>query len=316
MVRYLAGRVMQAVAVVLVVTIVVFALLQALPGGAARAILGPRATPSAIAAFNQANYYNRPLPIQYLHWLAELATGNLGFSYKYYQPVASLIATDLPKSLLITVPAVIIALLVAIPMGMYQAAHRDKSGDYILTTASFVLYSMPAFWLGLVLILYLAVDRRVFPAEAPQGATVGQIIQQPQGLVLPILTLSLITLALFSRYMRSSVLDNLHLDYVRTARATGASRARTLIVHVTRNALIPVTTLVGLSLPTIIAGAVVTETVFNYPGMGLLFFRGAQDHDYPVILGVTVVVAVGTVIGSLAADLAYAVLDPRVRYVP
>ncbi len=314
MVSYVLGRIGQALVVLIVVTAIVFALIHALPGGPARAILGPRATPAAIKAFDIANGYNRTLPVQYVRWVGQLLHGNLGFSVEYNQSVTSLIATDLPKSLLITLPALIIALTIALPIGMYQGARRNRPADYLFTTVSFVLYSMPAFWLGLLLILYLAVDHTIFPAEAPQAATALGVLHDPLGLVLPITTLALITFAVFARYMRSSVIENLHQDYVRTARAAGSRPTRILWRQVARNALLPITTLVGVSLPYLIAGAVVTETLFNYPGMGLLFFRGAEDHDYPVILGVTLVTALITVLGSLAADVTYAVLDPRIRY--
>jgi peptide/nickel transport system permease protein len=173
---------------------------------------------------------------------------------------------------------------------------------------------MPSFLLGLLLILIFAIKYPIFPAEAPQGTTVGSIFANFNAMILPIATLTLITIALFSRYARSAVLDNLTEDYVRTAKAKGASQRRILFRHVLRNSLIPVATLLGLSLPAIFSGALIVEEVFNYPGMGLLFFEQAQKQDYPVLLGVIVVVAVATVIGSLLADIAYAALDPRVRY--
>jgi peptide/nickel transport system permease protein len=178
---------------------------------------------------------------------------------------------------------------------------------------SFTFYSMPTFWLGLMLIMLLAVKAHVFPPVAPQGSA-GQILAHPLGLVLPVATLAFGSIASFSRYLRSSLLDNLTEDYVRTARAKGCSRRGVLYRHVFRNALAPIITLVGLSLPGILSGALITETVFNYPGMGLLFWNSALSQDYPVLLGVTIVVALGTVAGSLLADLLYAVADPRVRY--
>jgi peptide/nickel transport system permease protein len=174
---------------------------------------------------------------------------------------------------------------------------------------------MPPFWLALILIIWFASPPlNLLPPEAPQGAVTtyldpGQLL----ALVLPVAALALVTVALFSRYMRSSVLDNLVQDYVRTARAKGVSTAGVLYGHVLRNALIPIVTLLGLSLPAIFSGALITEAIFNYPGMGLLFWNSAQTRDYPVLLGVTVVVAVATVVGNLLADIAYAVVDPRVR---
>jgi peptide/nickel transport system permease protein len=173
---------------------------------------------------------------------------------------------------------------------------------------------MPLFWLGTLLILVFAVNSHLLPPEGPQGTTVGTLITQPRALILPVATLAIVTIALWSRYMRSSAVDNLVQDYIRTARAKGASEARVLFGHLLRNAFLPIITLVGLSLPAVLSGEVITESVFNYPGMGLLFWNAAISHDYPVLMGVTVVVGAATVIGSLLADLLYAVVDPRVRY--
>ena len=164
-----------------------------------------------------------------------------------------------------------------------------------------------------MLIMLFAVKVHVFPPVAPQGTAI-QVLAHPLGLVLPVATLAFTSIAAFSRYLRSSLLDNLAEEYVRTARAKGAPRRVVLYRHVLRNALAPLITLIGLSLPGILSGALITETVFNYPGMGLLFWNSAQSQDYPVLLGVTIVIALGTVIGSLLADLLYAVADPRVRY--
>jgi peptide/nickel transport system permease protein len=310
--RYLAERFLHAVAVLLLVSLAVFGLLKALPGGAARAILGPRASAAAIAAFNRANGFNHPVIVQYLDWLWRLLHGNLGYSYHYNEAVTTLIGQLLPKSLLLIGLATLLALIVAIPIGSLQASRHNKLSDHLATGIELAFYSMPTFWLGIVLVLYLAVDVHIFPAEAPQG-TIGQVITDPQGLVLPVLTLALITVGLFSRYMRSSSLATLVEDFIRTARAKGMTERHLFMKHVVRNSLAPVATLVGLSLPALVGGAVVTETVFNYPGMGLAFWTAAQNRDYSILLGFTFMTGVATVIGSLIADLAYAWLDPRVR---
>ncbi|MGH3673279.1 MAG: ABC transporter permease [Pseudonocardiaceae bacterium] len=295
-------------------TVIVFILLHLLPGGPARAQLGPRATPVAIANFNHQMGYDRPAPIQYWYWLTQLVTGNLGFSAKFNQSVASLIGERLPKTLVLTILSTLVALVVAIPLGMSQAVRRNQAADYAITFWAFVFYATPPFFLGVVLIVVFSVYLPILPAEAPQSSSLGVILSQPGGLILPVMTLALLTIAQFSRYMRSSVIENLAEDYVRTARAKGASELVVLIRHVLRNSLIPVVTLLGLSLPAIFSGALITEAVFNFPGMGQLFWTAAQTQDYPIMLGVTVLVGVATVIGSLLADLAYAVLDPRVRY--
>jgi peptide/nickel transport system permease protein len=313
MVRYLLRRTGQAIVVIFVVTVVVFMLLRLLPGGPALAILGRRATPTAIAEFNRLNGLDRPLPVQYLVYVEHLLQGNLGYSYKLDQSVTSLLGQTLPKTILLVGASTLIAVLLAVPLGVWQAIRRNRPSDYALTGAAFVFYAMPSFWLGLVLIDVLAIRLRWLPPEAPQGGF-GAVISHPAGLVLPVATLALVTVASFSRYMRSSMLEQLSLNYVRTARARGVPEGRVVLRHTLRNALVPIVTLLGLSLPWILGGAVVTESLFNYPGTGLLFWNAAQNQDYPVLLGVTLVAAIGTVVGSLLADVMYAVLDPRVRY--
>jgi peptide/nickel transport system permease protein len=310
-------RLLQAVAVVLLVTVITFILLRLIPGNPAIAIMGPSAyrNPAAIAQFDRVYGFNRPWYSQYWLWLDHLLHGNLGYSWNLNQSVASLLSTHLPKTVFLVAISIILALLIAIPIGVLQAVRRNKIVDHFFNGFSTIFYAMPAFLLGILLILVFAIKFPIFPPEGPQGESLGVLFSNFNALILPIVTLTLITIALFSRYMRSSVLDNLTEDYVRTAKAKGASERRVLIKHVLRNSLIPIATLLGLLLPALFAGALITESVFNYPGMGYLFYQQALKQDYPTLLGITVVVAVATVVGSLLADIAYAVLDPRVRYV-
>jgi peptide/nickel transport system permease protein len=314
---FLLRRVLQSVIVILIVTVITFALLRAIPGNPAIAILGPNSfrNPGAIRQFDQQYGFDLPWYSQYWLWLRHLLAGNLGFSWKLNQSVASLLGGHLPKTIFLVGISTVLALVLAIPIGVIQAVRRNRFVDHFFNGFSTIFYAMPAFLLGILLILVFAIKIPIFPPEGPQGEGLGSVITNFNALVLPIISLTLITLALFSRYMRSSVLDNLTEDYVRTAKAKGASERRVLIRHVLRNSLIPIATLLGLSLPGIIAGALITESVFNYPGMGYLFYQAALNSDYPILLGITIVVAVATVVGSLLADIAYAVLDPRVRYV-
>jgi peptide/nickel transport system permease protein len=315
MLGYIIRRVLQAILITIGVTLIVFILLHVIPGGGvARAILGPRANPAQIAAFNHANGLDQPLPLQYLTYLWQLAHGYFGFSYKLNQNVSSIIVQYLPKTLLLLCFSYAVAIVVAIPLGIYQAVRRNKFDDYVLTGASFIFYSMPTFWLGIILILIFSGALHVLPSEGPQGAFVTDDFGQLSSLILPVATLSLVTIASFSRYMRSSTLENMVQDYVRTARAKGASNSRVLFVHVLRNAIIPILTLIGLSLGYVFSGALITESLFNYPGMGYIFWNAALTQDYPIILGVIVVTGFATVLGSLMADIMYAIADPRVRY--
>jgi len=311
---YIVRRLFQSVVVVIGVTIIVFVLIHFLPGGTARATLGARATKAEIHAFMVANGYNHPIPVQYLLYLKRLLSGNLGFSYHYNESVVSLLTTNVPKTAVLVGLAYAASLVVSIPLGIYQAVKRNSVGDYAVTAFAFVGYAMPTFWAGMLLILGFSIYWPVLPSEAPQGATVGAILSQPSGLVLPVATLAIVNFAMFSRFMRSSAIENLVQDYIRTARAKGLKWWWVLYRHLLPNSLGPIISLIGLSLPVVLSGAVVAEAVFNFPGMGLLFWNAALKQDYPLMMGFTVVVSVATVLGSLFADICYAIIDPRVRF--
>jgi peptide/nickel transport system permease protein len=311
---FLIRRSLQALVVLFLVTVFTLALVHLFPGGPIRALLGPRASAQQVAYFNNLYGFNQPFYVQYLKWVNQLLHGNLGYSLKLNQSVASLIAQDLPKTIVLVLLGTIVSLVFGIPLGLYQAVKRYTAGDYILTGISFLGYATPTFFVGLLLVEWFAIDIHLFPPFAPQGSTVGQILSQPKALVLPVAAYAFVLYALWSRYMRSSVMDNLVQDYVRTARAKGASERRVLWGHVFRNSLMSIITLLGLSLPTLVAGAIFIEVVFNYPGMGLAFYNAALNVDYQVLLGFTLIATLATIVGNLLADISYAVLDPRVRY--
>jgi peptide/nickel transport system permease protein len=311
---YLVRRTVQAIIVVFGVVLLTFLLTKVIPGGYAKAALGSRSTPSAIAQFNHEHGYDRSIVYQFWDYLKGIFHGDLGYSYQLNQTVVSAIKDTLPKTVVLVGLSTIFALIVAVPLGILQVIRRNKPIDYALTGLSFVGYAMPAFLLGTLLILWFSIDLGWFEFEAPQSNTVWGVLSDPRGWILPVITLSAITIAGFSRYMRSSMMETMTEDYIRTARAKGASPSRVMFRHALRNALIPIITLLGLTLPAIIGGAVITETVFNYKGMGLLTTNAATRNDVPVLIGTTLIAAIATVVGNLIADLLYAVADPRVRY--
>lgn len=311
---FIVRRVGQSVATLIGITVLVFLMQRLLPGGPARAIMGPRATPLAIRAFDQAHGLDRSVVVQYWDFVVGLVHGQLGSSYKLNEGVDSLLAQTVPQSALLLGVSLFLSVVIAIPIGIAQAVKRDHLFDHTTTAVSFTLYSMPSFWLGLLLIQTFAESLRWLPPEAPQGVTISSILAQPAGLILPIVTLVLIMVAYFSRYMRSSALSTLQEDYIRTARAIGSPEYAVLLRHLLRNSLCAVITLVGLSLPFLLTAGVVVEQVFNYPGVGLLFFNAATMADYPVELGIIVVIAIVTVLGNFMVDIAYALMDPRIRY--
>ncbi|HEX6930994.1 MAG TPA: ABC transporter permease [Streptosporangiaceae bacterium] len=314
MIGYLIRRIAQAILVLFIVTVVTLALVHLFPGGPIRAILGPRATVAQVAYYNRLYGFDQPFYLQYVKWVGQIFQGNFGFSVKLNQSVASLIGQDLPKTIVLVALGTIVSLLFGIPLGMYQAVKRYTFGDYALTGVSFLGYATPTFFVGLLLVEWFAVDTHIFPPFAPQSSSWLGVLSQPRALVLPVAAYAFVLYALWSRYMRSSVMDNLVQDYVRTARAKGAGERRILWGHIFRNSLISIVTLLGLSLPTLVAGAIFIEVVFNYPGMGLAFYNAALNVDYQVLLGFTVLATIATILGNLLADIGYAILDPRVRY--
>jgi peptide/nickel transport system permease protein len=314
MISYIIRRLGQAVIVILGVTLLVFVLRHLLPGSIARAILGTHATPQAIAQFNKVNGLDKPLPLQYVSYLVQLIHGNLGYSFKQNMTVDAIVKNELPNDVLLVGVSLVLALVIAVPVGLLQAVKRNTITDYTATGISFILYSMPSYLLGLLLVAFFAVDLKLLPAAAPDASTIGGVLASPSALVLPIATLTLVTCALFSRYMRSSAIEGLAQDYIRTAKAKGVGTGGILFKHLLRNSLIPVITLVGVSIPGILTFGLIIEQLFNYPGVGLSYYNAAVNGDYPVVYGITVLVALVTVLGNLFADVAYAVLDPRVRY--
>jgi peptide/nickel transport system permease protein len=310
---YVVRRLGQSLLVVLGVTLLTFVLLHLLPGTLARSIIGPRATPQQIATFDRQYGLKHPVWVQYWTYLWNLMHGQLGYSFHLNRSVTSLLASELPRDVFLGGVSLVLALLIAIPVGVTQAVKRNQLVDYVGTSVGFVLYSMPAYALGIILIQIFAVSFHVFPAEAPQSASTLGLFTDLSAWVLPVATLTLGIYAYFTRFMRSSAIETLAQDYIRTAQAKGMPEHRVLVHHVLRNSLTSVVTLVGTSVPFVITGTLIVEQVFNFPGAGLEYYNAALSNDYPVMLGITLVVALATVLGNLLADIGYVLLDPRIR---
>ena len=312
MTRYLVRRYLQAVLVMLIVSVMVFVILHALPGGLVRAQLGPRASTYSVDQLERTEGLLKPLPVQDVIWLVHLLQGNFGFSYKLNQPVAGLLVHYLPRTLLLVGISSVLTVAIGVPMGLWQGYRRNKPDDHALSASMLILYAMPDFLLGVVLIILLSLDLPVFPSTATAFGT--GLTTDISVLVLPIAALTLGNVSYYSRYMRSSVIDSMLEDYVRTARAKGNSDRQVLLGHVLRNSLSSTITNIGLTLPYVFSGALIIEELFNFPGIGLLFWDASQSRDYPVLLGVVLVVTASVVVGSLVADIGYVAIDPRVRY--
>jgi peptide/nickel transport system permease protein len=312
---YLVRRIGQSVAVIIGVMVLTFILVHLEPGSTARAVLGLKATPARVAIFNDTYGLNRPLPVQFWLYCTHVLHGNFGVSYAAGQPVSTLIAQRLPRDAVLIGISTLLALIIGIPVGLYQAIHHGTVRDDIVAGTWFTLYSAPDFMEALLLIAVFSVHFHVLQPSFTGGITsVGGLFADPNALILPVAVLSINSVAGFSQYMRSSAIEELGQEYIRTARAKGMAERLILTRHLLRNAVLPIITILGLSLPNIVAGAVIAEAIFNFPGMGLLFWQSALAHDFPVMLGATLIIGVATVAGNLAADIAYGVLDPRIRH--
>lgn len=313
MIGYLLRRIATSIVVVIGVSIAIFVMLHIIYPSPARDILGLRATQAAVDAFNKQHGYDDPLVVQYWHYVYQLLHGNLGFSYVNNQTVVALFQERVARSAYLSGAALVLALVVAIPLGIFQALKRNSIGDNIATGFAFMAYSMPSFFLGLILIQVFALSWPVLGFEASQSTGFWTVVTDFHDMTLPIVTLALVTLASFSRYMRSSSMDVLAQDYIKVARAKGLPERLVLTRHLVRNACLPMVTLIGLSLPLLLAGNLITEFLFNYPGLGLLFFNSLQKADYSVLLAYTLIGALFVVVGNFIADLALTVADPRIR---
>jgi len=311
---YIVRRVIIAIIVTIGIAVVSFLMLHYLSPSPVYSVLGAKTTPQAAAAWNQSHGFDRSEPAQLLTYLGQLVQLHFGYSYKLGQSVSALFKENAGRSAYLTLAALLLSLVVAIPLGILQAVRRNSVLDYSVTAWNFILYSMPSFFLGLILIQLFALDLNVFPPVVSDNITTAwQAFTHPLQLTLPIVTLAAINVASFSRYMRSSALDNLAQDYIRLARAKGLSQRAVLFKHLLRNACLPMITLVGLSVPTLLAGNLLIEYLFNYPGLGLLFYQALGNQDYNILLAYTVLGGILTVLGNLLADVAITVADPRVR---
>jgi peptide/nickel transport system permease protein len=313
-IAFLVRRVLQAAVALVLISMLVFGFLWLLPGGPQQAILAAAGSGAPLGALRHDYGIGSPVVVEYLHWLGQVVHGNLGYSYVENASVGSLLATSLPRTLALTLTATAIGMAVAIPAGLTQAVRRDTAGDRLARALSYIGYGMPSFFLGAILILIFAVRLRWLGAEGPQSSGIVGVLTDWRDMTLPVITLAVVTVATFSRYVRTAAVDSLGHDYVRTARAGGSGPRGVLRRHVLRNSLIPVISLAGMSIPRILAGALVVESLFNIQGMGWRLWQAAQQRDFPVLIGFILVIGAGAVVGSLLADACYMIADPRVRH--
>jgi peptide/nickel transport system permease protein len=314
MLHYLLNRLGQSLILLLLVSMIGFAVLNLAPGGPlSQFALTPGMTREAMDRIAHQMGLDRPLPIQYLDWIWRLLQGDWGKSYRDQQPVLQIIGSHLFATLLLMGTSMVISISLGTWIGIRSATKRHSLFDYTTSVAAMVALSIPTFWFGMVAIYVFALKLKWLPAGSMYTIGNASISDYAIHLIMPSLVLALVDIAVWSRYMRSSTLDVINQDFIRTARAKGLTERTVLMKHVVRNAMIPMITLAGLQLPTILGGALVTETVFTWPGMGRLFLDSLGYHDYPVVMGLLMFSAILVLAGSLVADIVVTIADPRVR---
>src|SRR5262252_9606103 len=319
--KYLLRRLLAAIPVVLGVTILTFLVMHATAGNYVPGLdLNPSLKPADIERIRANLGLDRPLWLQYVTWLGGMLHGDFGRSLLDGSPVMSHTLERLPNTLELTVTAILLGVLISIPLGVTGALRRGSKIDNFFTVVSTAGFAIPQFWLGLILILFFSVQLHAWGLPwLPSGGAFsayngGDPLDRLLHLVMPATVLSFFYLSVWSRFVRSSMVEVLSLDYVRTARAKGMPERRVVYQHALRNAVIPLVTLVGLELPALVSGGLVVEVVFGWPGIGRLLYERALQLDYTTVMGITTFAALLVVIGNLLADVLYAVLDPRVRY--
>jgi len=314
--RYIVRRVIQMIPLFIGISIIIFIVIQAAPGGPEMTLLatGRFVSPEILDAYRTRLGLDQPIPIQYFRWLGAALSGDLGYSYKSAQPVFAVIMERLPATIELMLAAYLLAAVIALPLGIYSAIHKYSLLDYTGTGLSFLGIAMPVFWFGLMLQLIFSVQLGWLPSSGRETVGDTGFVDQVKHLIMPATVLSLLYIAGWSRYMRTSFLGVLNSDYVRTARSKGLPERRVMLVHGLKNAAIPVVTIIALDVAGLFSGAVITETIFAWPGIGRLFIQAMYDRDYPLLMGIIMMGSIMVVVFNLVADIANATLDPRVSY--
>ena len=314
--RFVLRRLLQALPLLVAISAVSFTILKLTPGGPLAAYEGnPLFTDEDRARLEHAFGLDQPIPLQYLSWLGQFVRGDWGYSFASHQPVLSLIGERLPNTIYLMGTVFVTVLLLAIPIGVVAAVKQYSWFDHLVTGSTFAFLSTPTFWLGLLLIILFGLQLRLLPIGGID--TPGQpfnIFDRLRHLVLPVATIALVQLGSHVRYLRASMLETITQDYMRTARSKGLGERVVVLRHALKNAAIPLVTVLALDVPELFAGALVTEQIFGWPGMGRLFWDAATRFDYPVLMGILTVSSGLIVLANLLADVVYGYLDPRIRF--
>jgi len=312
---FILRRLGGAIPLLLGISLILFAIIHLAPGGPLDMYTdNPAVSQEALDQIAQAYGLDQPVPVQYFLWLKAMALGDWGYSIRTGRPVLTEIALRLGPTLQLGGLALLLSLCIAIPLGVLSASRRGTPLDNTLTLASFAGISVPVFWLALLLQLLFSVQLGWLPSAGYQSIGDGSFLDRLSHILMPAAVLSLATIASWSRFIRSGMVDVLNQDYIRTAYAKGRGERGVLLFHALRNAMIPAVTVIAVDFGTVISGAVITETVFAWPGIGRLFMESMDGRDYPMLMGLMMMGSVGIILANIVADIAYAALDPRIRY--
>jgi peptide/nickel transport system permease protein len=315
MTEYLIRRLLQSVLVLFLISVLTFVMIHAAPGGPTQVLLAPGLSPEAFEVQKHNMGLDRPVHIQFLHWIGNLLQGDLGYTFKNHIPVNEILWPTVENTLVLMAAAWLLSLVISIPWGIYNSTREYGLSDQTSSFISYLGFAMPTFWFGIILQQFFSIKLDILPlSDMWTMGKEGNIVDLLYHMVLPVTVLSLGFLAAYVKYSRSSMLEVLSQDYIRTARAKGLKEKKVVFRHALRNALIPIITILGLDLPILVGGAALTERVFNWPGMGRLFVDMAVSREYSVLMSITLVVAVVVVLGNLLADILYAIVDPRVQF--
>lgn len=315
--KYIVKRLLMAIPTFLGITVLAYFILNLAPGTPLDAMLAdPGITPAELERKRISLGLNQPVYIQYFNWLKMLLQGDMGFSYSTQRPVAAMIIERLPATASLAGTSIVLSLFVAIPLGIFAASKPNSRRDYISGGVSLLMMATPNFFVGLVFIYFFAIVLKWLPSGGMYSSAGGDktMMDLARHMVMPCLVLSFQQIGNWVRHMRSGMLEVMQEDYIRTARSKGLRRWNVILKHGLKNALIPVITVVGMSIPSLVGGAVVTEQVFGWPGIGTLMVTAIQARDYPVIMGITVMIAAAVLLANILTDLAYGLLDPRISY--
>ena len=313
--KYILKRLIQTIPMIFIVSIISFIIMHSTPGDPVRAYITPKMTHAQVEQIRENLGLNKPLPVQYIHWLSNTIKGDLGYSLVNFRPVKIQIEERIPPTLLLMGLSLVFSITIGVLFGVVSAYYKKRMEDKVLTLFSYLNISIPSFWLAMILIVIFSVKLRLLPSVGMHSIGEDSVLDVLEHCIMPVTVLSCYNIGVISRYIKSSTLIQSKEDYVKTAKAKGLSKRNIFIKHILRNSILPIITMLGLSLPGLVTGAFITETIFGWPGMGRLGVQAIYSFDYPIIMAITMISSILLIIGNLISDILYGLVDPRIKVV-